>query len=138
MTESKTGPTDAGVRQILESSIQRFVTELKQSDVQALTDQYTHNAILLPQNAGIIRGKAAINRFFRDWLTSTKIREIEITTTDVRIVGDTAYEVGTYRMVFEEAGSAPVRDEGKFFVVRERGPEGKWLISYDMSGSNQH
>jgi uncharacterized protein (TIGR02246 family) len=137
MAASRSNSEEAGVKRILGASIQRFVVDLKRGDFEALTAQYAEDAVLLPQNAGILRGRAAIANFFRTWMTSTTIQEIEILTENIRVVGETAYEVGTYRMVFQDVGSPPARDEGKFLVVRERGPDGKWLISYDMSGSNQ-
>jgi uncharacterized protein (TIGR02246 family) len=124
-------------RDELEESRRSFITAMKRSDPVALAAHYTPDAILVPQKSEIIRGRASIQPFLRRWLSSTKVREFEVATEDLRVLGDAAYAVGTYRMACDDAGSGTVRDEGKFLIVYERSPDGKWQIVRDISSSSR-
>lgn len=110
---------------------------MKRSNVAALVAHYDKEAIVVPQIGGVCRGRASIEKLFTSWLSSARIREFEAVTEDLRILDEVAFEVGTYRMVIEDAGSDPVSDEGQFLILYERKSNGTWLISRDMSSSSK-
>lgn len=110
---------------------------MRRGDAAALASLYAHDAIVVPQISKICRGRASVEKLFRGWLTSTQVRKFEATTEDLRIIEDTAYAVGTYRMTCEDASGGRLSDEGKFLMVYERGPKGEWQITRDMSNSNR-
>lgn len=126
-----------GARQAIEAVRRSFVAAMKRGDVPDLVACYGEEAIVVPQNSDVCQGRTSVERLFNSWLSSTTVREFEVQTKDLRVVGDSAYEVGTYRMVCEEAGSGPVSDQGKFLIVYERDDDGKWLITRDMSSSDR-
>jgi uncharacterized protein (TIGR02246 family) len=130
-TDGKTG------RDALEAARRTFIAAMKRGDFTALAALYAEDAIVVPQTSEIRRGSTAIRKFFRNWLSSTKVREFEVTTEDLRLDGNTAYTVGTYRMSCEDASGERISDEGKYLIVYERGPNGEWRIARDMSSSNR-
>jgi ketosteroid isomerase-like protein len=110
---------------------------MRRSDVAGLIAHYDEGAIVVPQTTGLCRGRASIEKLFTSWLASARVREFDAETEDLRILDDVALEVGTYRMVVEEAGSGTVRDDGKFLIVYEHKSDGSWLITRDMSSSSK-
>ena len=122
----------AGVRRAVEASNAEFVAAMKRGDAAALAALYTEDAIVLPPNSDMIRGRAAIRKFFADFLGSTKVTAAEITTQEVFVSGATAYEVGTNRLAMQAAGQPAVTDRGKYLVVWQRGPDGRWRVHRDM------
>jgi ketosteroid isomerase-like protein len=43
------------------------------------------------------RGRDAIQKWFASWLPTTRVEPFEATSMEITVVGDTAYEVGTYQ-----------------------------------------
>lgn len=110
---------------------------MKRGDVAGLVACYGEGAIIVPQNGEVCRGRTSVERLFTTWLSSFAVREFEVETLDLRVLDDSAYAVGTYRMVGEDGGSRAIRDDGKFLIVYERGLDGRWLIARDMSCSER-
>ncbi len=137
LSRLRTGVKVGTERKIIEAARQSFIAAMRRNDVTALVGHYEEEAIVVPQNAGVCRGRAAIRKLFASWLSAATVREFDVDSEDLRIVGDAAFAVGTYRMVIEDAGSGPVRDEGKFLIVYERKSNGTWLIARDMSISSK-
>jgi len=71
-------------------------TAFNKGDVQACADLYADDAEIIPEDAPAVRGKSAIDRFFKDQVA----REISFDTdTRVSVVsGDVAMEQGSYRI----------------------------------------
>jgi ketosteroid isomerase-like protein len=127
---------DGGARKGIEAARRSFIAAMRRGDVAALVAHYDEEAIVVPQTSGVCRGRASIKKLFTRWLSSARVRKFEAKTEDLRILEDSAFEVGTYRILLGDTGSGPVRDEGKFLIVYEQKPDGSWLISRDMSSSN--
>ncbi|MGI0128800.1 MAG: YybH family protein [Thermoplasmata archaeon] len=102
-----------------------------------VASHFTDDSIFLPQNSGMQRGRVAIQQWFRSWLPSTTVEDFVIHTEDLEVVGNTAYEVGTHRMTMRFRGGKSITDEGKFLMVYQRGPDGRWRISRDMYNSSR-
>jgi ketosteroid isomerase-like protein len=105
--------------------------------VAGLAACYDEKAIVVPQFSGVRRGRASIERLFRSWLSSSRVREFVVETEDLRILADVAVTLGTYRMIVDRAGNRPVSDQGQYLIVYERKSDGSWLISRDMSSSSR-
>jgi uncharacterized protein (TIGR02246 family) len=54
-----------------------------------------------------------------------------VTTTDVWLDGDTAYETGKYKYIFTEKGKAGTY-EGRYVTCWKRQADGSWKLSMDM------
>jgi uncharacterized protein (TIGR02246 family) len=137
LSQAPTGESVERARRAIEAARNGFVAAMRRSDVAGLVAHYDEEAIVVPQTSDLCRGIGAIEKLFASWLTSSRIREFAVETEDLRILDDVAIEVGTYRMVLEETGSARVNDEGKFLIVYVRKPDGTWRISRDISSSSK-
>lgn len=100
-------------------------------DAAGVAALYTADAQLLPPDAEIVNGRAAIQEFFA--------REnppggagIEIATVETHVFGDYAYRQGTFR--FKRPGGASVA-AGKFIELWKKA-DGEWLIHRDIWSAN--
>ncbi len=94
-------------------------------DARALAELFTHDGFVLRTGVPPVRGRAAIERAYRDAGGPLHLRALAFARDD-----SVAYIVGGYRY-------APGRpDGGKFVLALRRGPEGRWLIEADMDNQN--
>jgi uncharacterized protein (TIGR02246 family) len=129
--------SSAAVRLAIEESHRTYAAAMKRGDAKALASHFTADAILLPQNSGMQRGRDAIQAWFASWLPATMVHTFEATSTEVTVVGDTAYEVGTYKMEFTPQGSPRISNLGKYLMVWKRTSDGTWRILRDMYNTNE-
>ena len=54
-----------------------------------------------------------------------------VTTVDLWLDGDVAYETGTYSYKYQEKGK-PVTEEGRYVTIWKRQSDGSWKIITDM------
>jgi uncharacterized protein (TIGR02246 family) len=123
--------TDKSAMRATTDSLTARVVQRRDSVVAAL---YTENATLMPPNHGIVRGRAEIRTFVKNFppLSHFTAPPIEI---DGR--GDLAYVRGTYQLVFVPSGGrANAEDHGKFLEILRRQPDGRWLIAVDIYNSD--
>ena len=122
-------------RRAIEASRAAYVVAMKQGDARALASHFSDDAILLPQNADMLHGRAAIEHWFASWLPTTTVQDFAIASENITTVGGTAYEVGTYQMTFVPRGAGSVSEAGKYLMVWHRGADGHWSIVRDMFNS---
>lgn len=93
---------------------------------------YADDAILMPPNAPIAEGQAAIVATFKSWPALTKFQ-----TNDVEVVGsgNLAFIRGTYDIAFQMNG-ADVTDSGKYIEVWRKNDKGEWKCIRDIFNSN--
>ena len=61
----------------------------------------------------------------------------EFKIDEVEGIGELAFVRGRYSMTLEPEGApGPVNDEGKYIEIRERQPDGSWLLARDIFNSD--
>ncbi len=128
--------SDTQVRQAIDGSHRTYAAAMKRGDLAGLASHFTEDAFLLPQNSEMQRGRAAIQKWFASWLPTIKVETLEVTSLEVTVVGDTAYEVGVHRMKLVPEGSPPITNDGKYLMVWKQGADGTWRIDRDIYNSN--
>jgi len=63
--------------------------------------------------------------------TGMKFSKVIFTTLDVKVNGNSAFEIGTFDMAFAMPGASEMSEQGKYLTVYERGPDGKWRIKVE-------
>lgn len=112
----------------------RWLKAMVNGDSTAVSAAYTEDAMLLPPNESVVKGRAAIRHYLGQFpkITSFKAPLVEM---DGR--GDLAYVRGTYEITMMPPGAkTPVKDSGKFIEIRQKQPDGSWLIQRDFWNSN--
>jgi ketosteroid isomerase-like protein len=121
------------VRKAISAAEAKFSALFASGDIKALAALYAEDGQIMPPNAAISTGRAAIQAFWqgaRDaGVTKVELKTLETSGTG----GDTTYEVGSY-VLYNATGEA--LDDGKYIVIWRR--QGRsWLMYRDIWNSNR-
>jgi ketosteroid isomerase-like protein len=101
-------------------------------DVIGEASGYEENAVILPSNEPMVKGKANIEKWISGWMQSgMKMKEFTSTTISVEGAGEYAIQLGRYFQTFEISGKV-IADTGKFVTVWRKQADGSWKMAYDM------
>ena len=120
------------IRSQIESANKEWMAAFKACDATALANLYTGQGQLLPANSDFVRGKAAIRSFWQGGI-DMGFKDAILETVEVEAYGDTAIEVGRYRIF---VGGGTVADHGKYVVVWKN-EGGRWKIHRDIWTTSQ-
>ena len=119
-------------RAAVEAGNKQFSASLSKQDAAGVAALYTADAEAFPPNAGVVRGRAEIQKMWQSVMDSG-IATATLTTAHVESSGDLAYETGAYEMKTKDG---KVADRGKYVVVWKRAG-GKWMLHRDIWNTNQ-
>ncbi|MBT5186650.1 MAG: SgcJ/EcaC family oxidoreductase [Kordiimonadaceae bacterium] len=108
----------------------KFTATFANGDAAGMAAFYTDDGCFLAPNADTFRGKEAIQALMQGMFDGG-VTALALTTDELDAQGDTAYEVGQYKL---SAGDEVI-DRGKFMVVWKN-IGGQWLLHRDMINSN--
>jgi len=100
-------------------------------DPAAIATLYAESGSILPPNGDAVKGHAAIEAFWVEFLSSGI--SIKVTDTNVNAGGDVGYKAGTYTIA---SAYGELIDEGKYVEVWHY-MDGRWQMMYDMFSSNR-
>jgi uncharacterized protein (TIGR02246 family) len=102
-------------------------------DAQAVAAMYADDAYVLPPDSDIVKGRAAIEAFWRQ--AAQHLGDAKLTTLDALPLGpDAAREIGT--VTLKTKGQPPQEVVGKYAVVwRKIG--GEWKLATDIWNTNK-
>ncbi len=120
-------PEPVDIRGAIEEGSRVFTSTFAGSDASAMAALYTENGQLLPSNSEIITGREQIASFWQQ-VMNMGIKTAELETLEAEGVGDTAFEVGRYRL--GGVGGETV-DQGKYVVVWKK-EDGQWKLHRDI------
>lgn len=112
-----------------------FASAANAKDTAKLAALYVEDAILMPPNQELVRGRAAIQAFWQGILDSGA-RDVSLSSTGLFESGSIAYETGTYQFTIAPAQGPAVTDRGKYLVGLRRDAGGKWRMQYDIFNSD--
>lgn len=122
-------------RQEIETIAADFAKAFANQDAEAVSGFYAADATLLPPNALLLKGRAAIRSFVEE-MFSSGARSLELTTLDVLAGGDLEVEVGRFRMAFQPRGVDPFTEDGKYVAVYRRQGDGSLKLAVDTFNSD--
>lgn len=96
---------------------------------------YTEDAILMPPNNEMIRGRRGTEGF---WGAAIKmgVRDAILTTIELTEFGNEVREVGNYALKIQPEGRKPFEDKGKYIVIWKQERDGAWKLHRDIWNSN--
>jgi uncharacterized protein (TIGR02246 family) len=106
------------------------------NDLDGTVYFYTDDASLLPPNAPIATGKAAIRAVWAGMLTPDTTVSWQVTKADVARSGDLAYVMGTYQIAAKNPQAKSQEDHGKLVEVWKKQADGKWKTVADIFNSD--
>jgi uncharacterized protein (TIGR02246 family) len=128
------GSGSAAIRQVADE----YVKATLAADPKAVAALYTEDAVELPPNQPMIKGRAAIQEYYEKIFSSgMKMSTFTLMHLESRASGDSAYDVGTYEQSMTPAGgTAPASQSGKYVVILKRAG-GAWKVAYAIYNSDQ-
>jgi uncharacterized protein (TIGR02246 family) len=114
----------------------KYLKAVLAGDASAVAAIYGEDAVLMPNECPLLRGRAAIEQFYREWFKSpAKVTAFTFTHLESSVVGETAYDVGTYRQTLSLGAGGTVNVSGKYTVILRRSG-GEWKIAYLIFNSD--
>ncbi|MBU0684848.1 MAG: DUF4440 domain-containing protein [Thermoplasmatota archaeon] len=123
------------VRKAIRAANRKFGEGIRKGDPAAVGLLYTEDAILMPPNNEMIRGRHGTEGF---WGAAIKmgVRDAILTTVELRQVGNEVHEVGNYALRIQPEGQKPFEDKGKYVVIWKQEAEGTWKLHRDIWNSS--
>ncbi|MDP6557341.1 MAG: DUF4440 domain-containing protein [Pirellulaceae bacterium] len=119
--------TEANLRDAILVADQGFMQTFARGDAKAIATLYTNDGQLLPAHHDAVTGQEAIQEFWQVAIDSG-IKTAQLDTIEVEGCGDTAIEVGNYRLSGE---GEQLLDEGKYIVIWKR-ENSLWRLHRDI------
>jgi ketosteroid isomerase-like protein len=122
-------------REAIAASNRLFADAAARGDAWAMASVYADDAELLPPNAETLRGRDAIERFWRGGI-EMGLSSLELETRRLESAGGLAYEVGTYTLQIRTNGGAPAIELGKCILIHRRLPDNSWRRAIEIFNWN--
>lgn len=122
------------VRETISANNRKFSDAFLRGDAAAIAALYTDDARLLPPAAPPMRGKEAIENFWRGAM-GMGIKEAWLETVDVETGGELACETGQFTLVMETDAGERAEQTGKYVVVWKRAGA-EWKLHVDIWNTN--
>jgi uncharacterized protein (TIGR02246 family) len=121
-------------RQDIEAGEQQWLQAFNGRDAAGVARLYTEDGRILPPNAEIQQGQAAIEAFVDSFLQLEASLAFDLLS--VHESPDLCAAVGRYELTFRLPGEERQTDAGKFVEIWARQPDGSWLIAEDIFNSS--
>jgi uncharacterized protein (TIGR02246 family) len=123
---------DPGISKVAKA----YAAAMLAGDAAAAAALYRDDAIEMPPGKPPIRGRAAIEAYYRELFSRCRFTDFTLTHEELRAAGDVGYAVGVSRVTLAPAGGPPVHDTGKYLVVLKRSGGG-WRVAYTIHNGDQ-
>ena len=102
-----------------------FETEVIEGrNFEACGQVYTQDARILPPGAEMLTGLDHISNFWQQAVTTMNVKSLKLSTIDLQVSGESAFEVGTAEMVTDRPTSP---NTVKYVVIwKKEGDSWKW------------
>lgn len=122
----------AEVRRAIDKGNAQWVEAWEKGDPTMTASLFAEDGIMLARNGRIIRGRGQILERQRAAMQSISGGvKVTVTTVDLWLDGETAYETGKYSYKYQEKGQ-PVVEEGRYVTIWKRQKDGAWKLAMDM------
>ena len=126
-------PADTVVaRAAIDAGNARWIAAFRRGDAAAVAALFAPDAVEFRRSGGVVRGRAAIQIDFVALFHDNGWADATITTANVWLVDERAYETGKFSFTFHPAGKPPVTNTGRYVTVWNRQQDGSWLIVVDF------
>jgi len=105
-------------------------------DLAKLIALYTDDAVEMPPNAPAIRGRSAIESFYKG-LFAEMDGKATLTPIESAISGPIGYEIGTFSQTMKTKNGQTTDDVGKYMVLLKQGADKQWQVAYVIYNSDK-
>ena len=116
-----------GLRADFEKATAAFHQALRTNDSEGLFAYVAWDVVMLPPNEAPIRGKPAMQTWYRTFLSAFRTTTLLLTNREVTVSDSWATELGQHEWGLQTAaGGDPVVDKGNYMQIWKRAPDGGW------------
>jgi ketosteroid isomerase-like protein len=120
----------------VDSAANRLLTALRTNASDSLMILMADDAVLMPPNEPVLKGKAAVRVWYDQLLTQLRTSSLTITDREVLMGGEWATELAAFEWTLVPvAGGPAVIDRGSYVQVWHRDADGRWLFSRELWNS---
>jgi len=118
------------VKDAIDAANAKMEKDYAAGDAKAIAEAYAEDAVMLPPDATVVSGRAAIEKLWKSWIDDG-LKNLKLKTTAVESAGDLAYEIGDFSLDVpgKDGGMTPA--PGNYVVVWKRGSDGVWRLKVD-------
>jgi len=109
-----------------------FAAALNAKDAKAAAAMYTEDAVLIPPGEPLVRGREAIEEYWRGAIEMGGVRDVSVETMDALSSGSLGYESGSFVLTADGPDGEPVIDRGRYIELLRREPDGRWLSTHGI------
>lgn len=136
-TKSQTAAPDASdalanVKRAIDKGNAQWSEGWAKGDAAMVASIFAYDGVQLAGSGKIIKGPQQIMERQKAAMQGADPGvKVTVTTVNVWLDGDTAYETGRYKYEYTEKGK-PGTDEGRYVTIWKRQKDGSWKLSMDM------
>jgi uncharacterized protein (TIGR02246 family) len=124
--------TLADVRRAIDKGNEQWIEGWKKGDAAMVAAIFADDGVQLAGSGKIFKGPQQILERQKASMQGVDPGvKVTVTTVNVWLDGDTAYETGKYKYEYIEKGK-PSKDEGRYVTIWKRQKDGSWKLSMDM------
>ena len=109
-----------------------FAAALNAKDAKAAAALYAEDAVLIPPGESVVRGREAIEEYWRGAIEEGGVRDVSVETMDALSSGSLGYETGSFVLTANGPDGEPVVDRGRYMELLRREPDGRWLSTHGI------
>lgn len=132
-TSSPATESVAEVRRIIEKGNAQWAEAWAKGDASMTASLFAEDGVQLAGQGKLVKGRQAI--FERQKAAMAGVDpgvKVTVTTVDVWLDGDTAYETGKYKYEYTEKGKPAPPEEGRYVTIWKKQKDGNWKLVMDM------
>ena len=123
----------SAVRAVIDAGNAAFIRAWQTGDADLFASLFAEDGALLRPGGGLTVGRENIRSRMRDVFKRVRMTEGLITTADVFVIGDTAFETGMWNFTIGPIGSTTAEpDSGNYVEVWKRVGGGEWKMWRDI------
>jgi len=130
--EGLTDADRAAIQKVADDAVAIMNSATPDLDAYART-YYAPDAVVLPPNAPVVTGEAAIADFLKSFPTITNFH---FDLVHVEGTSEMAWVQGSYSMTMTPEGSEPIDDTGKYIEIWKKQADGSWKVVRDIFNSD--
>jgi len=109
-----------------------FAAALNAKDAKAAAALYAEDAVLIPPGEALVRGREAIEEYWRGAIESGGVRDVSVETMDAHSSGSLGYETGSFVLTVNGPDGEAVTDRGRYIELLRREADGRWLSTHGI------
>ena len=114
----------------------RFTEAVKVGDVDSIVALFGQNAVFMAPNEPTLYGIQEVREWWQEYFEHFKVTEVTETEFGVTFFDGWAVERMAYMvLIVPTKGGVNITDEGRWFSVWKREPDGEWRIQHAMANS---